>query len=149
MGSGLTRRGEGPSFPYAGNPLRVLAGAEGTGPWAAAEIAIPARFAGPIPHVHDTFDEAFYIVEGSLTVAIGNGEMVEAPAGSFFTALRGTRHAFANPSDQPARLLGLWSPPDTGLEFMRAVGEALPAAGPPDPDIMRALYERHHSHLQP
>ena len=147
--SGLVRAGEGDSFPYAGAPLHVLAGGDGTGPWAAAQIDVPANFRGPVPHVHDTFDEAIYVVEGLLLVGVGDDEMVEAPAGSLFTALRGTRHAFSNPTDQPARVLGLWSPPEDGLDFMRDVGAVLPAAGPPDPAAMRAVYERHHSHLLP
>jgi hypothetical protein len=35
------------------------------------------------------------------------------------------------------------------LDFMRTVGAALPASGPPDPDEMRALYEQHASRLLP
>jgi mannose-6-phosphate isomerase-like protein (cupin superfamily) len=149
MTSGLTRRGEGPFFPYAGRPWHVLAGMQGAGPWAAAELVVPPRFRGPVPHVHDTFDEAIYVVDGALQVVVGHEEAVEAPAGSFLTAVRGTRHAFSNPSDEPARVLGLWSPAAEGLAFMRAVGAALPAEGPPDPEALRAVYEAHHSRLEP
>ena len=58
----LTRRGEGPAFPYAGHPMRILAGHNGQpAGFAAMEITIPARFAGPIPHAHDDFDEAIHV----------------------------------------------------------------------------------------
>ena len=44
----LTRPGEGPSFPYAGQPVHVLAGYDGQpSGFAAMEIAIPAGFSGP------------------------------------------------------------------------------------------------------
>jgi hypothetical protein len=32
---------------------------------------------------------------------------------------------------------------------MEVIGAALPASGPPDPDIMRELYEAHGSRLLP
>ena len=55
----LTRQGEGPRFPYAGQPMHVLAGHDGQpSGFAAMEITVPAHFAGPIPHAHDDFDEA-------------------------------------------------------------------------------------------
>ena len=65
----LTRRGEGPSFPYAGQLVHVLAGDNGQPEgFAAMEITIPARFAGPIPHAHEGFDEAIYVLGGRLQV---------------------------------------------------------------------------------
>jgi hypothetical protein len=46
----LTGRGDGPSFPYAGSPLQVLAGHDATpAGFAAAELTVPPHFAGPIP----------------------------------------------------------------------------------------------------
>jgi quercetin dioxygenase-like cupin family protein len=149
MASGLVRPGEGTAFPYAGSPVSVLTGADGDGPYSAAEMLIPPHFHGPIPHAHDTFDEALYVIEGTLLAGVNRDDPTEAPAGSLLTALRGTRHFFSNPFDAPARVLGLWSPAVDGLQFMRVVGAALPAQGPPDPELMRALYEQHGSRLLP
>jgi quercetin dioxygenase-like cupin family protein len=149
MASGLVRPGEGPSFTYAGSPVEVLAGADGSGPFSAAEIIVPAGFRGPIPHIHDTFDEALYVIDGALLAGVDDDEPAEAPAGSLLTAVRGTRHFFSNPFDEPARVLGLWTPAAVGLEFMQAIGAALPAQGPPDAELMRALYELHGSRLRP
>jgi uncharacterized cupin superfamily protein len=49
--------------------MHVLAG-DGDQPagFAVAEIAIPAGFPGPVPHAHDAFDEAIYVLEGRLLV---------------------------------------------------------------------------------
>src|SRR6516162_6246196 len=94
----LTRPGEGPAFPYAGQPMRILAGHGGQPPgFAAMEIAIPGHFAGPVPHAHDEFDEAIYVLSGCLLVT-GDDEPEEAVPGSMFTAPRGHRHGFSNPS---------------------------------------------------
>jgi mannose-6-phosphate isomerase-like protein (cupin superfamily) len=145
----LTHRGEGPAFPYAGQPVHVLAGAGGQpSGFAAMEIAVPAHFAGPIPHAHDDFDEAIYVLSGRLLV-VGDGEPQEALPGSMFVAPRGQRHGFSNPSAEAARVLGLWSPPGPGLDFMQDIGAALSPDTPPDPDLMRELYARHASRLLP
>jgi hypothetical protein len=82
----LTHRDGGPTFRYAGQPVSVLAGQDGQPPgFAAMEMAIPARFGGPIPHAHDEFDEAIYVLGGRLLVA-GDEEPEEAVAGSMFVA---------------------------------------------------------------
>lgn len=145
----LTRPGEGPSFPYAGSPMYVLSGNDGQpGGFAASEITIPARFPGPVPHAHDEFDEAIYVLEGRLLVW-GDGEPAEARPGSMFNAPRGRRHGFANPFDSPALVLGIWAPSAPALAFMRDVGAVLKPGTPADPDEMRDVYERHASRLLP
>ena len=46
----LTHQGEGPSFPYAGQPVHILAGHGGQpGGSAAMEITVLPHFAGPAP----------------------------------------------------------------------------------------------------
>jgi hypothetical protein len=66
-----------------------------------------------------------------------------------FVAPRGRRHGFSNPHDEPALVLGIWTPAVPALAFMREVGQALAADGPPDPDTMREIYTRHASRLLP
>ena len=145
----LTRRGEGPSFSYAGQPTFVLAGADGQpSGFAAMEIVVPARFAGPIPHAHDQFDEAIFVIDGRLFVLGDDGEL-EAGPGSMFTAPRGHRHGFSNPYDTQALVLGIWAPPVPALAFMREVGAALVPGTGPDPQRMRELYARHASRILP
>jgi quercetin dioxygenase-like cupin family protein len=145
----LTHRGQGASFLYAGQPTHILAGPGAQPPgFAAMEMSVPARFRGPIPHAHDEFDEALYVLTGRLLVG-GEGEPEEARPGSMFVAPRGQRHAFSNPFDEPALVLGLWGPPEPALAFMRDIGAALRPDTPPDPDQMRDIYERHASRLLP
>ena len=145
----LIHRGEGPRFRYAGQPVHILAAQDGQPPgFAAMELTIPGHFAGPIPHAHDEFDEAIYVLSGRLLVA-GDDTPQEAAPGSMFVAPRGQRHGFSNPSAEQALVLGIWAPPEPALAFMRDIGAALKPDAPPDPDRMREIYARHASRLLP
>jgi mannose-6-phosphate isomerase-like protein (cupin superfamily) len=137
---------DGWTFPYAGQPMRVIAELAG---FAIAEMTVPAGFAGPVPHRHDGFDEAIYVLDGTLLLTYGHDDPVEAPAGSMCVAPRGVRHTFGNPNDRPARVLGLWSPGSAGIAFMTEIGAALPSEGRPDPAMIAEIYRRHASELMP
>jgi quercetin dioxygenase-like cupin family protein len=132
-------------IPYAGEALRVLGECSGL---AVCELTVPAGFAGPPPHIHHDFDEAIYVLDGSLMMTIGSNDPRPAPAGSLILAARGIRHTFANPHDTPANVLGLWSP-GGALTFMEDIGAALPAAGPPDPTRLAEIYRQHNSEITP
>jgi quercetin dioxygenase-like cupin family protein len=121
----LTHRGDGPAFRYAEQPVHVLAGHEDRpAGFAAMEITVPAHFAGPIPHAHDGFDEAIYVLHGRLLV-VGDDEPQAAAAGSMFVAARGQRHGFSNPHDADAVVLGIWAPAGPAIAFMRDIGAVL------------------------
>jgi mannose-6-phosphate isomerase-like protein (cupin superfamily) len=108
-----------------------------------------ARFAGPVPHAHSGVDEGIYVLEGKLLVTRGTDDPLEAPAGAFFLAPRGVRHACANPTASPGRVLGVWSPGAAGLAFMADVGAVIPPGGAPDPAAVTDVYHRHASTLLP
>jgi quercetin dioxygenase-like cupin family protein len=108
-GTGTTR-----VIPYAGDVIRVLGECTGL---AICELTVPPRFAGPPAHVHHDFDEAIYVLDGALTMTRGDADPQPAPPGSLILAPRGTRHTFANPTDAPARVLGVWTPA-AALSFM-------------------------------
>jgi quercetin dioxygenase-like cupin family protein len=116
--------------------------------FAAMEITIPAGFAGPVPHAHDEFDEAIYVLAGQLQV-LGDGQPCEAGPGSMFVAPRGHRHGFSNPSGEQARILGIWAPAAPAIAFMRDIGAVLSPHAQPDPEQMREIYARHASRLLP
>lgn len=120
----LTHRGDAPAFRYAEQQMHVLAGHEDRpAGFAALQITIPAHFAGPIPHAHDEFDEAIYVLPGRLLVA-GDDEPQEAVAGSMFVAPRGERHSFSNPYSTGTWALGIWAPAGPAIAFMRDIGAA-------------------------
>ena len=145
----LTGPGEGPSFSYAGQPMHILAGHDDEpAGFAAMEIVIPAGFPGPVPHAHDEFDEAIYVLSGRLKV-FGDGQPRDAGPGSMFTAPRGHRHGFRNPFGERGRLLGIWAPARAAVAFMHDIGAAMSPDTPPDPELMREIYARHASRLLP
>jgi quercetin dioxygenase-like cupin family protein len=126
--------------------MRVLAETQG---FAVMELTLPPHFGGPVPHRHHAFDEGIYVLSGTLLLTYGTADPVEAPAGSFCLAPRGVRHTFANATDEPAQVLGLWSPGPAGLAFMADVGAVIPPGGAPDPAAVAAIYAAHDSDLLP
>jgi quercetin dioxygenase-like cupin family protein len=134
--------GSGNSFWYVGQLMSALAEGEETGGRLTVyEILFPPD-SGPPLHVHEREDEAFYVLEGGLSVRMGNEEF-EAPAGSFVFQPRGIPHTFRTSSDG-ARVLLLVTP--SGFEsYFRAMSrpaEAMtlpPPGGPPSPEQIAAM----------
>lgn len=60
-------------------------------------------------HVHDDYEEVFYVLDGEVEYLIDE-TWVPAPAGSTVFVPPGRVHAFRNNSDRPARHLAIASP---------------------------------------
>jgi quercetin dioxygenase-like cupin family protein len=98
----------------AGDPLQVL-GAEilvkSSGDprhFFFADHPMPQGYGVPL-HVHEAEDEAFFVLEGEITLMSREGER-KAGAGSYIFLPRGVAHGFVNASDAPARMLVIASP---------------------------------------
>jgi mannose-6-phosphate isomerase-like protein (cupin superfamily) len=70
----------------------------------------------PAPHVHRRHVESFYVLEGALTLAVGDRE-VRAEAGSWAQVPAGVPHALSFP--EPARFLDLHTPGSGFGAFLR------------------------------
>jgi mannose-6-phosphate isomerase-like protein (cupin superfamily) len=77
--------------------------------------------AGPPLHVHTREDEAFWILEGTVTF-ICDGKIIEAPKGSFVFAPRGLPHTFKNRTSLPAKFLLFVTPPANFEAFYSRIG---------------------------
>lgn len=124
-------------------PWRVLAGGSRTaGQLVFGEAVLPPRTAGPSLHVHTREDEAAYIVEGVLTVRVGELTF-EAGPGTLVWLPRDEPHTFANLSPGPVRLVGVTTP--AGLEGMFAEQAAYFASltGPPDEERVAEIGARY------
>jgi quercetin dioxygenase-like cupin family protein len=64
---------------------------------------------GVQPHVHDTEDEAFYVLEGEITFEVGT-IVIPARTGTFVLAPRGAVHSHRNTGTTSARWLTILSP---------------------------------------
>lgn len=106
---------EGRTISVVGDIYRFLATGEDTnGRYALWEAIVPPG-GGPPPHVHSREEEGFYILEGEITIFIGEHRIV-ARAGMFANMPVGTPHCFKNESGKPAKLLISIAP--AGLEHM-------------------------------
>jgi quercetin dioxygenase-like cupin family protein len=86
---------------------------------------------GPPLHVHETWDEGFYVVAGEITFQAGDRRVTARP-GTFVFAPRETPHTFANLSGGDARILLILTP--AGFERYAESEERPPnthAVGPP------------------
>jgi len=91
------------------SPLIRIASRHTDGLMALGEVTLPPRTSGPHLHVHSGEDEMFFVLEGVLTVQIGE-ELHDIAAGGLAWGARGTPHAFANRSPEPARFVIIWIP---------------------------------------
>jgi quercetin dioxygenase-like cupin family protein len=129
---------EGERYWFLGTLMTVKAGGAQTGGvLTLIEQLAPAGFAPP-PHVHQTDDEAFYILDGELRVTCGD-QSWNGPPGSFVFLPKGVPHTLVVVGDRPARLLQITAPAQFE-RFVAAVGEPAPAPTlppPAEPDMPR------------
>ena len=100
------RPGEGERLETNTRVATIKAGREEL---ALIEFEIGPGFAGPDPHSHDDHIDSFYVLDGEVDF-FADGEWLRLPAGSYFAAPLGVTHAFANKSDQRARILNIHAP---------------------------------------
>ncbi|UOY03490.1 quercetin 2,3-dioxygenase [Blastococcus sp. PRF04-17] len=138
---------EGRAVWHIDNLMTFKALAEHTGGRLAAWEQLLPHHSSPPLHVHHDADEAWFVLDGSITFRV-DGDEVTAGAGSFVWAPRGLPHTFR--VDSPtARVLGLALP--GGFDrFVVATGrpaEALtlppPPDGPPDMGALVAAARQH------
>ena len=77
------------------------------------DFELAAESAGPPPHLHERLTDSFFVLEGTLTVLLGEEEH-EAPAGSHVVVPPGNVHTVSNPGAEPVRFLNVIAP--SGLE---------------------------------
>ena len=133
-------RGGGRPFLGGGAQVKVESG---TADFSVFEQRLPPG-PSPVPlHVHDRYDEAFYVLEGEMQFVVGHTTSA-AEAGAFVFVPRGEAHRFWNASPTPARLLVIGSPQAQAL-----VEELAPLLRltPPDAAAISAAFAKHHSRM--
>jgi mannose-6-phosphate isomerase-like protein (cupin superfamily) len=98
---------------------------------------------GPAPHVHRTYDEAWFIIEGTMEFVL-DGQREQLDAGGFVFVPRGVVHSFSNPGPAEARMLVIGSRP--AQVMVEEVGQ-LSEAGRLTPETIMEVYRRHDSAL--
>ena len=122
--------GNGQTYWGPGDQLRFLATGEETGGafFMAEALVLPGG--GPPPHIHSREDESFYLLEGTLTVQVGD-ETLPASPGDFVYLPRGIVHSFRNTGKENARMLVTATPAGLEKYFEEIFDPAVEGAEPP------------------
>jgi len=133
------KAGEPAELPYDAGTARFLVSSEDTnGAWSLVELKEMPGYKTNL-HRHNYTDEAFYVLEGALTVKI-NDKISEYPAGSYVLIPRGTPHAQGNRGKVPVKLLLTMTPGGFERSFKDRV-ELFKTAKPDDPDFRKKRKE--------
>lgn len=95
----------------------------------------------PVPHYHESWDEAVYGLQGTLTFQIDGKDVALGPGQSVFIK-RGVVHGFRNDTQQPASCLSLLTP-GIGPGYFRELAALLSAGAPPDPAKIKDIMQRY------
>jgi mannose-6-phosphate isomerase-like protein (cupin superfamily) len=127
-----------------GQQMTVKIGGEASqGAYSLIEYSHSPGAPGPPPHIHRHHEEAFYVIEGELTLAVDDATFT-VRAGQCAVVPRGAVHQPSNSSDRPVRFVFLSSPPMD--EFFIELGKLVTrTGGQPSSDELRQLGDRYDS----
>jgi mannose-6-phosphate isomerase-like protein (cupin superfamily) len=135
-GSLFVPAGTGITKWVAGDVYTLKATAQTTnGAFGFIDASVPPG-GGPIAHVHNRSDEAFYIVSGELEFLDGD-HTYTAKSGDFIYVPRGVRHRFKNMGLHTAKLLFMYTPGGPEALFTEAGDEPNPGVPVPPWDMAR------------
>lgn len=79
------------------------------GAFSCLDTVLKNGFLGAPPHLHQGIDELMYVLDGTVTVMVGN-EIVEVPAGGWHFRPRKIMHCFWNTSGKDAHVIDMFLP---------------------------------------
>jgi len=82
---------------------------ETTGDFDLMMAETPPNVPGPPPHLHNSYKEAFLIIEGEMEFMV-NGEIKVCRSGESIDIPPKTLHTFSNKSNQPCKWVNIHSP---------------------------------------
>lgn len=128
MGAVVHGPGEGEVLPMGPGQVVIKAGGEQTnGTFFLSETTLAAGMPGPPLHRHETVVDMFYVVEGTLTFHLEDGQRDLGPGG-FACVPPGVAHTFSNASDSPVRFLN-FNTPSGWEDYMRELSTAAQSGG--------------------
>jgi mannose-6-phosphate isomerase-like protein (cupin superfamily) len=136
---------EGEAYWFVGALLqRKAGGAETDGKFALLDQTMPPGYAVP-RHIHLNEDEAWYVLEGSMTFYCGE-HVIEAGKYGWVFAPRGIPHTFKVGSEGARALTFAF--PSTFADFVKEMGEpapqlTIPPPAPVDPHRLAEVAHRY------
>jgi len=142
--------GGGQPIWFLRNRMTVKATAQTTGgAFGLVESWVAPGFSPPL-HVHHREDEAFYVLEGEVSMRCGD-RTFRAAAGAFVFLPRDVPHTFVVEGDTPARMLTLLTPGGGEGVFIdggrRPDDDGLPPATPPDIEALRRVSDHYGAEI--
>jgi mannose-6-phosphate isomerase-like protein (cupin superfamily) len=140
-GGRVVRRGEGDRLDVLGDEMRLLAVADTTGRRFDFMIGTMSYLSGPPLHTHRDQDDTFYVLDGVLSVQIGD-DVYELEAGDFATAPPGVPHTFGNmhKDQELVRAVNVMTPGGFA-EFLTEFSGLPP--GPPDAELFPVWQDKY------
>jgi mannose-6-phosphate isomerase-like protein (cupin superfamily) len=137
----VLRRGEGVRrYRARGSDMLFKAIAEqNDGDFSLMERTLPPGGRRPPPHRHVNCSEAYFVLEGLVTVTVAGQDLSAEPEG-FVLVPRGEAHTFGNGGEREARLLVIHAPAVDA--YFAELHELWSGAQAPSPDSERALMAR-------
>jgi quercetin dioxygenase-like cupin family protein len=109
------------------------------------EVRAAPGFSPPL-HIHHLEDEAFWLLEGALTL-LCDGQLFEATTGSFIWLPRNRPHTFRVEGDTPVRMLELITPGEHAGFYAEgghpALDDSIPEFDPRDIPRLEGLYPKY------
>jgi mannose-6-phosphate isomerase-like protein (cupin superfamily) len=118
--------------------FKALAEQDG-GDFSLMERTLPPGGRRPPPHRHTDCSEAYFVLDGLVSVMVEDEELTLGPEG-FVLVPRGTRHTFGNSSQRDARLLVMHAPAMDA--YFAGLHELWNRDQAPSPEEERALMSR-------
>jgi mannose-6-phosphate isomerase-like protein (cupin superfamily) len=141
MAFGVVGRGEGQeTYSARGSAMYFKAVAEQDGgDFSLMERTLPAGGRRPPPHRHTNCSEAYFVLEGLVSVVVEGEELLVGPD-QFVLVPRGTAHTFGNGGEAEARLLVIHAPAMDA--YFAGLHELWNRGDPPSSEEERALMIR-------
>lgn len=141
-----------PAYWLADVLWMVLADGNDTGGRFSMMEQLLPKGSGPGPHKHTWSDETFYMLDGEITLLVGD-EIRTARKGDFVVVPRDTRHGFRVDSDT-ARFLNGYTPASMEALIVELATPAAARASPPEgaaalPKMNPALLQRYGMDILP
>jgi mannose-6-phosphate isomerase-like protein (cupin superfamily) len=99
LAAAIARKSLSNTYQYAGGTISILFSAADTGGTFSAWETVQRPGGEPPLHVHRTYDETFFVLEGEMHIMVGD-EIIRASAGDMVFAPRGVPHTFRIKSSQ-------------------------------------------------
>jgi mannose-6-phosphate isomerase-like protein (cupin superfamily) len=133
--------GEGRALRVLSSQLEVKAGADAGLRFGMFHSSFPPGAGMPLLHVHHSYEEAFYLLEGQVQFQLGSSD-VHASAGSAILVPAGVPHCFRNSGGDDVAWMVVGAPA-AAVTLIEEAG----AVGPGQLDLMEEIMGRHDSEL--